>query len=46
MLAGFAVTVAQRRMLAAFVSFYLPLNVEETCRFEAEVATWQHQLTD
>ncbi|PDW00806.1 DUF4351 domain-containing protein [Candidatus Viridilinea mediisalina] len=30
-----------RRMLAAFISIYLPLNVHETAQFNADVATWQ-----
>jgi hypothetical protein len=32
---------AQRQMLAAFISLYLPLNAQETAQFEAAVATWQ-----
>ncbi|PDV96813.1 DUF4351 domain-containing protein [Candidatus Chloroploca asiatica] len=46
MLAGVPMTAAQRRMLAAFVSIYLPLNGDETRRFEAEVATWQTPIQE
>ncbi|WP_129678165.1 DUF4351 domain-containing protein [Candidatus Chloroploca sp. Khr17] len=46
MLTGLPVTAAQRRMLAAFVSIYLPLNDAETRRFEAEVATWQTPIQE
>jgi predicted transposase YdaD len=40
-LAGLPLTGAQRRMLATFVSIYLPLNARETTLFQAEAASWQ-----
>jgi hypothetical protein len=45
-LLGCALSTSQRRMLASFVSIYLPLNAEENERFTAAVAAWQPETKE
>ncbi|PDW03175.1 DUF4351 domain-containing protein [Candidatus Viridilinea mediisalina] len=42
-LMGMTLDSEERRMLATFISIYLPLNARETAQFNADVATWQDQ---
>ena len=46
LLAGMPLSAAQRRMLAAFVSIYLPLNERENGLFQAELGTWQAETKE
>jgi predicted transposase YdaD len=46
LLAGLPLSAAQRRMLAAFVSIYLPLDTQETELFQAELDTWQEETKE
>jgi hypothetical protein len=46
LLAGLPLSAAQRRMLAAFVSIYLPLDTHETELFQAELDTWQEETKE
>jgi hypothetical protein len=45
-LAGLPLTQAQQRMLAAFVSIYLPLHGQANHLFQAELATWQPETKE
>ena len=46
LLAGLPLSAAQRRMLAAFVSIYLPLDTHETELFQAELDTWREETKE
>ncbi|RRR71571.1 MAG: DUF4351 domain-containing protein [Candidatus Viridilinea halotolerans] len=43
---GLTLNAEQRRMLAAFISIYLPLKPHESAQFDADVATWQPQVKE